>query len=336
MKRALAFLAALALNSSAFANFSMSPSGGTTAFAIDGANQGTSLCAAASTECGASVPINTAGAPLFTSGVPGLVTLTGTNAVNATLQPTATTAIGKVDPNTIGTWGLATVGLGSAPANALIGGLVCNNGTLTPTSGQSSALQGDANCNLLVKVANTTTALPSNADGVAVQTGAANSPVNDYPYVFNGTTWDRVRTFSGLTGVAPPAGGVYLASLGSGATGGLLAGLISCDQHGFKHITSATDTVAVQGTASQSIYVCMWRARAAGVATWYFEVEADANNNCSNLGAQMNGIATEAANTGETLGSNFWSGMKTPVGQGMCIKSTGTGGVDIDFWYAKL
>lgn len=61
----------------ALANFSMSPSGSTTAFAIDAANQGTSLCAAASTECPASVPINTAGAPMFVTGNAGLVNGTG-------------------------------------------------------------------------------------------------------------------------------------------------------------------------------------------------------------------------------------------------------------------
>lgn len=43
-------------------------------------------------------------------------------------------------------------------------------------------------------VTNSTTAIPNNADAVAVQSGAANSPVNGYNYVFNGTTWDRMRS----------------------------------------------------------------------------------------------------------------------------------------------
>ena len=51
------------------------------------------------------------------------VTNVGTFAVQATLQASATTAIGKVDPNTIATWGLATVGAGSAPTNMEVGGL---------------------------------------------------------------------------------------------------------------------------------------------------------------------------------------------------------------------
>jgi hypothetical protein len=74
-RHTLALLASLLLCSPSYANFSMSPSGSTTLFAIDAANQGTSLCAASVTECAASVPINTAGAPLFTSAVPGQVGL---------------------------------------------------------------------------------------------------------------------------------------------------------------------------------------------------------------------------------------------------------------------
>ena len=77
---------------------------------------------------------------------------TGTFAVQATLQASATTAIGKVDPNTIATWGLATVGAGSAPTNMEVGGLVYNSGGVTPSSGQSVALQGDANGYLQVNV----------------------------------------------------------------------------------------------------------------------------------------------------------------------------------------
>ena len=85
--------------------------------------------------------------------------------------------------------------------------------------------------------------------------------------------------FDGATGAAAPANGVQVTAKASGATGGYSAGLIQCDQHTFKHITSATDTLAIQGVASQTIYFCGWRARAAGVATWYFEDEAFAPRN---------------------------------------------------------
>lgn len=117
---------------------------------------------------------------------------------------------------------------------------------------------------------------------------------------------------------------------------GTVAGVVACDSHVFKHITSATDTLAVQGVTSKSIYICAWRSRAAGTATWYLENTASTNANCSSTLTQLTGVASEVANTGETWGSSFWSGLKNTSGNGLCINSTGTGGVDIDIWYTQL
>jgi hypothetical protein len=78
---------------------------------------------------------------------------TGTFAVQATLQASATTAIGKVDPNTIGSWGLQVATQNSAtPTN---GELVLGQFNTTPTtitSGNVSPLQLDNAGNLLVNI----------------------------------------------------------------------------------------------------------------------------------------------------------------------------------------
>lgn len=140
----------------------------------------------------------------------------------------------------------------------------------------------------------------------------------------------------GATGAAAPAGATQIGATTSGATGGFMKGLIQCDNHVFKHITSATDTLAVQGVASQTIYICGWRARAAGVATWYLENTASTNANCSSTLTQITGVATEAANTGEVAYNPIWGGLKNTSGNGLCINSTGTGGVDIDIWYTQF
>lgn len=140
----------------------------------------------------------------------------------------------------------------------------------------------------------------------------------------------------GATGSAAPSGAVQAGFVASGATGGRMRGSVMCDNHVFKHITSAADTLAVQGVASQSIYVCAWRSRAAGVATWFLENTASVNANCSSTLSQITGLATEAANTGETWGAPYWGGLKNTSGNGLCINSTGTGGVDIDVWYTQF
>jgi hypothetical protein len=140
----------------------------------------------------------------------------------------------------------------------------------------------------------------------------------------------------GATGSSPPANALQIGANASGATGGQMRGLINCDNHIFKHITTATDTMAVQGVASQTIYICGWRSRAAGIATWFLENTASANANCSSANTQITGVATEAANTGEVAKSEFWDGLKNTSGNGLCINSTGTGGIDIDIWYTQF
>jgi len=201
-----------------FANFAMSPSGGTTLFAIDGANQGTGLCAVASTECGATVPINTAGAPLFTSGAPGLVTLTGTNNINniggtvslptgaatSALQTTGNTALTTIN-TTLGTpfqaggsIGNTTFGATLAAETTKVIGTVRslgNAGAITDFAGQNAA--SPANAWLMGGQFQTTptTITPGNASPLQLD-NAGNLRVN----VATATGLAQGSTTSGQTG----------------------------------------------------------------------------------------------------------------------------------------
>lgn len=86
MNRLLCFaLAGLLFVSPAWANFDVTTGSGTHIFAIDAANQGSSLCAATSTECPASVLVDTSGTPVGTTGNHLFATVTnaGTFAVQA-------------------------------------------------------------------------------------------------------------------------------------------------------------------------------------------------------------------------------------------------------------
>lgn len=141
----------------ALANWDLAPATTGTVvhiFNVDSANQGTSLCAVTSVECGASVPINTAGAPLFVTGTPGLVTGTGgtfpatqsgtwniTNVTGTVSLPTgaATSAL-----QTTGNTALTTINttLGT-PMQASGGSLTANAGTNLNTS--LLALEGGGN-----------------------------------------------------------------------------------------------------------------------------------------------------------------------------------------------
>lgn len=86
------------------------------------------------------------------------------------------------------------------------------------TSGSYSAITtlhaGVLSCtsagSLHTTVDNTNTNVNANGDGV---TAAATwgSPTVGENFVYNGSTWDRMRTFSGVTGAAVPAGAAYMA-----------------------------------------------------------------------------------------------------------------------------
>lgn len=262
------------------------------------------------------------------------------------------------DSSAIANWGHAAVGAGTAPANMVVGGAIYNSTEISPTTGQSFAVQADAkgrarqvimdaagntrgaNVNasnqLSVSVDNTPGVNQTQVGGVAVATGngvvgtgvAREAIASDNSAIAN---WGH-----GATGSAAPAGSTYISALSNGATGGQLTGAVICKQHAFVHITTATDTLLVQGVASQTIRICAWTSAAAGTATWYFENTASTNANCASTLTQIAGIRTEAINTGEVVSLPFGTYLSNTSGNGVCVKSTGTGGVDIDVWYAQF
>lgn len=98
------------------------------------------------------------------------VTNAGTFAVQATLQASGSTAIGKVDPNTIATWGLAAASQNvAAPTNGWLGLCQFTTSPTTISTTNVSPIQCDNANNVLVKVSNT------NANGQAI--AANSSPV---------------------------------------------------------------------------------------------------------------------------------------------------------------
>lgn len=87
------------------------------------------------------------------SGATQPVSNAGTFAVQATLQASSATAIGTVNPTTIGNWGLQVSTQNSAtPTNMVLMGGQFNTSPTAITSGNVSPFQLDANGNLLVNI----------------------------------------------------------------------------------------------------------------------------------------------------------------------------------------
>lgn len=134
-----------------------------------------------------------------------------------------------------------TVSLPTGAATAANQGLITTwaGGTLGAMSNfgttPGAVLVPAVNANVI----NTLAAVGNNADGVAAGAGAA-SPVVTYPYVWNGTTWDRQRNGPYPSGATP-----YTAS----ATG-----------------TTAATTATLAGAASVTTYICGFSIRANATA----------------------------------------------------------------------
>ena len=187
--------------------------------------------------CPASVPMTSAGTELMTAAVPAQVSLANT-AANATALNVAgnlTNISGTITlPTGASTSALQTTGNGTLTT------IATNTGTV-PAGAATSALQGTGNTSLGTIVTNTTGLATSAAQGTA-QTSLNSIVAN---------TAASVPTLQGPT------------------TGGAATALISCNAHAFLHITTATTTNIVPGVTSQNVYICGWRSRAAGVATWF-------------------------------------------------------------------
>lgn len=195
-------------------------------------------------------PRNSSGTEIFTSGAAGYVQFPSAQAVTATLQASATTAIGKVDPNTIATWGLGTLGGAAAPTNAMAVAGEYLSSAPTYTTGQTGALQMTAAGSLHTTVDNTNANTEWNADGVAATTNGA--PTSALGFLYNGTTVDRARSGS-VTGAA-------LTQLASQYPSGATA--ITASATG----TTAATTATLAGTSGKTTYICSYSIRANATA----------------------------------------------------------------------
>jgi hypothetical protein len=294
------------------------------------------------------------------------VTNTGTFAVQATLAAETTKVIGTVNQGTSpwiatgsGTAGSAASGVSTiqgiasmtpvqvsqataASLNATIvgTGTFATQSAITAASGSiaSGAVASGA-------VASGAYASGSISDGAVVTLGAkadAKSAATDTTAITVMQVQKEISAQAqivgagyGATGAAPPANVVYNGANGSGAAGGVLQGLYVCDSYVFKHITSATDTLAVQGVTSKTVRICGIEAWFAGTATFFLENTASTNANCSSTLAQIDILRTGTAQTGEVDHAPFWNGKANSSGNGLCINSTGTGGVDVGIYYEQ-
>jgi hypothetical protein len=123
------------------------------------------------------------------------------------------------------------------------------------------------------------------------------------------------------TGAAPPATGTYSAALGSGATGGLIAGLKTCDLTA-KYDASDTGSITlVTGVASRKIYICGYILGTGNTATT-LKLREGSDANCATNGADLTPGFQLIANAQTGVNSAFWSGLVTSTnGYYVCVNA---------------
>jgi len=300
---------------------------------------------------------NSSGTEMGTSGSPVQVSVANTAANGTAMLVTGTGGTFPVQLN-----GTPTVANGNgvvptvggtavATANPMPSAITDGTNTASVKAASTSAVATDKSLVVQINPQQTPGVNVAQVNGVTVSTGtgavgtgtariavgtdtatiAGSAPTTDLRVVGNAG-----GAFDAATGAAAPANAVQMGTLQSGATGGYLKAPITCDNHTFKHITTATDTAVVTGVASQTIYLCGVEPKFAGTATVYVEEDAGTSSSCGDSLSQIGGLYSGVAQNFPGFYNPTWGGFKTAAGHGVCLKSTGTGGVDVDVWWAQF
>ena len=229
--------------------------------------------------------------------------------------------------------GAVATKLNATPTLANGNGIVQTQGgaVLSATNGvYSNLLQGNAvlAASNPIFVTGSGTAGTAATNPITVQGIASMTPVLVNP----GTA---ANFAVGATGSAPPANGIYNAV----SSAGNLTGVVGCGSHTYVHVTTATNTLLVQGVSAQTVKMCGVKVNFAGSAAQsvYIENTASTNANCSSTKTQIGPLITGSATVPSSDGfyNPIWGGFANTSANGVCVNSSGTGPVDVEVWYTS-
>lgn len=198
------------------------------------------------------------------------------------------------------------------------------------------AVSGSLTANQSVNVAQINGVTPLMGNG-ATGTGSHrvtlsndNTVPTGWPTAANQTAWQ------GATGAAPTANVAYMGGNGSGATGGLLRGLITCDSYAKYNASDNGSITLITGVSGRKIYICGYVLSVSGTSvTLKFTEGTDAN--CVTSAADVTPGRTLAINGDQTVMSAFWTGLVTATaGNFLCINSSAGNPHQAQVWYTIL
>jgi hypothetical protein len=124
------------------------------------------------------------------------------------------------------------------------------------------------------------------------------------------------------TGAAPPSTANYIAGNGSGATGGLIAGIKTCDSHAKYEGADSGKITMVTGVSGRKVYICGYVMATGGTATDLTIVEGS-DANCTSNEVELTPTYVLVANDKIGVTSAFWNGLATNTNAYyVCIKAS--------------
>lgn len=152
------------------------------------------------------------------------VTAAGALVVSPTgAQPVSQSGAFTVDPTTISTWGLAGIGVGSAPAHSLIAGAIYNSTEISPVSAQTFALQADSKGrlrNVIMDAAGNTRGANVNASNqlsVSVDNASAVTVSGSVREINSDAVLAAINTVNSSVNSPIPAGNLAIGTVGISA-----------------------------------------------------------------------------------------------------------------------
>lgn len=269
----------------------------------------------------------------ITSGTP--LTITG-----SLLTVTTVTTVSTVTTLTGG--GVAS-GAADSGNPVKVGGKY-NSSPVTLTDGNRGDLQLDVNGYLKVNVVtalglaqgSTTSGQTGSMIMGAVTTAAPTYTTAQTAYM-SLDTGGALRVsgiWQGVAAAAPPANVVRVGATGSGATGGLMAGLIQCDSKAIFDATTSGNTELVALTSGRGVYVCGYSILSAG--TTNVKLVAGTGSACASGSSNLTPAFQLTAQVGIVDGSPFYRGLKTPTAEALCINNTATISVQAIVYYSVI
>ena len=137
----------------------------------------------------------------------------------------------------------------------------------------------------------------------------------------------------GATAAAPPANAVYNGANGSGATGGLLAGIKTCDLHAKYDASDTGRKTLVTGVSGRKVYICGYIVATAGTAT-NLAIYEGSDADCATNSAALTPVYVMVANQSIGFMSAFWTGLAVSTNAYyVCISASAANAHQAEIWY---